>query len=135
MAQTYTEVYYHFVWATKQREPLITPTMEEPLYHFLRHKCRELCVDVHALNGLADHVHLCSTLPTKLSIADFMETIKGASAHFINHLPDAAADLRWQPGCGALTFAKHDLPRIVAYIEAQKTRHAAQNLSDKMERL
>ncbi len=135
MAQTYTEVYYHFVWATKQREPTITPAVEELLYRYLRHKCRELCVDVHALNGLADHVHLCCTLPTTLCIADFMETLKGASARFINQQSEDTAALRWQPGYGALTFAKSDLSRVVAYIEAQKTRHAAQNLSDKMERL
>ena len=28
----YTELFYHFVWATKRRQPFITPEVEPPLY-------------------------------------------------------------------------------------------------------
>lgn len=134
MANTYTELYYHFIWTTKGRQPLITPAMEEHLYRYIRHKCGMSSVLIHALNGMPDHVHLACTLPANLSIAAFLATIKGSSAHFINHLPDAEYQLYWQPGYGALTFTKRELPRIVAYIDDQKAHHGEGTLSPRMER-
>jgi putative transposase len=130
----YMEAFYHFVWATRKREWFITEAMERELYRYIENRCRSMKVRVYALNGIADHVHLVVSLPTSLSAADFMETIKGASAHFINHLPNYESCLYWQSGYGLLTFTKDDLPRIVRYVERQKIRHSSGNLSAKMER-
>jgi REP element-mobilizing transposase RayT len=132
MARTYTELFYHFVWATKGREPLLTTELEPHVHRFLRHKCEEMGIAVYAVNGMPDHVHLACTLPTDLSIADALEKLKGSSSHFANALPDSY--LYWQPGYGALTFARRDLTRIVRYIDGQKEHHAAGTLSPAMER-
>ena len=35
-------LYYHLVWATKNREPLIKPEIEKRLYAYLVHKAAEL---------------------------------------------------------------------------------------------
>ena len=134
MANTYTELFYHFIWSTKGREPAITPEVEAAVHGYIRVRCQEMKVMVHALNGTEDHTHLVVTLPPDLSIADFLEKIKGASSHFINRLPDRVERFYWQEGYGALTFAKRDLPRIVAYVQNQKQHHRDGTLSAKMER-
>jgi REP element-mobilizing transposase RayT len=134
MVDRYTELYYHFIWATKGREPRITPDLQTHLYAYIRHKCDDLHVQVYALNGMPDHVHLACSLPTDLSIADFLEVVKGSSSHFINHLEGSDHRLYWQPGYGALTFAKRDLTRIVSYIDNQSTHHRDGELSPRMER-
>ena len=131
----YKEAFYHFVWATRKREWFITEAVERELYRYIESRCRPLKVHVYALNEMADHVHLAVSLPTDLSVADFMETIKDASSHFINQSLPEAGCLYWQPGYGLLTFTKDDLPRIVRYIERQKTRHVSGNLLAKMERV
>jgi putative transposase len=133
MAGTYTELYYHLVWATKGRAPLIAPPLEPELYGYVRGKCSELHAFVHALHGTEDHTHLVCTLPPSLAVADFLHKIKGASSHFANQVLGAGGSF-WQPGYGALTFARRDLPRIVAYVENQKANHRAGRLSAKMER-
>ena len=130
----YMEAFQHFVWATRKREHYITEDMERALHLHIRQKCKDLHVHVHALNGMPDHVHLAVTLPATLAPADFMHHIKGASAHFINHLPEAKDGLYWQEGYGLLTFTSNDLPRIVRYVDRQKEHHAAGKLSAKMER-
>jgi len=132
---TYTELYYHFVWTTKGRQEWITAEMEPHLYRYIRFRSDRDRVLVHALNGMPDQVHLACTLPTELSIARFLESIKGASSHFINHLPDHDWQLYWQPGYGALTFSRRDLARIVAYIDGQKEHHREGKLSAYMERV
>ena len=80
----YTEIYYHFVWATKRREPLLTPTIEPLVHDFLRHKCNSLRATVYAVNEMPDHVHLACSLPLSLAASDFLEVVKGSSSHFIN---------------------------------------------------
>jgi REP element-mobilizing transposase RayT len=134
MASKYTQLYFHFVWTTAGRQPFISEEVEVHLYRYLRHKCHTMGVFVYALNGMPDHVHLACTLPTSMAIADFVETIKGSSAHFINHLPGVKHQLYWQSGYGALTFARRDLQRIVSYIDHQKSHHRNKKLSPEMER-
>lgn len=130
----YMEAFYHFVWATRKRGWFVTDDMERELYRYIRGRCDQMRVHVYALNGMPDHVHLAVSLPASVSPADFMETVKGASAHFINHLPQPPGCLYWQPGYGLLTFTSEDLPRIVRYVDRQKARHASGSLSAKMER-
>ncbi len=74
------------------------------------------------------------TLPTHLALSDFVEMVKGSSAHFVNHLPALEFKLYWQGGYGALTFSRRDLPRVVAYINDQKAHHGDRKLSVEMER-
>jgi putative transposase len=130
----YTEAFYHFVWATRKREWFVTPEIERPLYRYIEQRCGEVRVQVYALNGMPDHVHLVVGLPTTLSVSEFMETVKGTSSHYINHPSSRLGCLYWQPGYGLLTFARSDLKRVVAYVENQKQHHADGKLSPKMER-
>lgn len=130
----YMEAFQHFIWATFQREELITQEIEPVLYAYIRQRCKTLRVKVHALNGMPDHVHLAVTLPATVCPADFMHITKGASAHFVNHLPETDHCLHWQDGYGWLTFASDDLPRVARYIDRQKSHHAAGRISPKMER-
>jgi len=42
MPNSHTEVYVHFVWATWDRKPLITPDIEPRLYNCIRARCRDM---------------------------------------------------------------------------------------------
>src|SRR5687767_3990806 len=102
--------------------------MESPLYGYIRKRCTELGVFVYALNGTENHSHLVCSIPPRLAVAEVAEKLKGASAHFINHLTDRSWRLYWQPGYSCLTFAKKDLAKVIAYVENQKRHHAESTL-------
>ncbi len=114
------------------------PEIASALHDFIRHKRAAMGVVVHAVNGVPDHIHLACTLPLTFAPSDFLEKIKGGSAHFINHKPEWQRNtqiyLRWQSGTGVLTFTRRDLPRIVAYIDSQKHHHECGHLWPNMER-
>ena len=55
---TFWRCYYHLVWTTRNREPLIQPDIEKRLYAYIVCKAAELDVYVYAINGCSDHVHL-----------------------------------------------------------------------------
>ena len=84
MAGTYTELYYHLVWRTKESEPFITEALEPHLYAYIRSRCAALGVFVHALDGVSDHAHLACSIPPSLSIAELLKQLKGSSSHFVN---------------------------------------------------
>ncbi len=116
--------YYHLIWATKDRHPLITTDLESELYRYIIGKAQSLDCVVHAIGGVADHVHLVASVPPKLAMADFVQKIKGSSAHFANHdLAFAGEAFGWQRGYGLLTLGSKQLDVAVAYVQRQKAHH------------
>lgn len=61
----YWQLFYHIVWSTKDRLPLLTPEAEPIIYGFLRGKAIGLGATLFALNGIADHVHMVAAIPPK----------------------------------------------------------------------
>lgn len=56
-------LYYHLVWATKERQPLIAPDREAELYRYIIGKADALDCIVHCLGGTEDHIHLVVSIP------------------------------------------------------------------------
>ncbi len=56
------QLVYHFVWTTKNREPLISSSVEHLLLPYLAAKCRECRYELHAVNGTEDHLHVLVSL-------------------------------------------------------------------------
>lgn len=117
-------LYYHLVWATKDRQPLITPELELHLYEYLSKKANELEVGVYACNGYVEHVHLVVTIPPKYAVADVVKHLKGASSYYINHTLGFGGSFAWQRGYGALTVGERQKHIAIDYVEQQKRHHA-----------
>lgn len=121
----YTRLFYHLIWATKNRQPLITPVTETALFRYLEQKARELECELFATNGWEDHIHLVLEIPAKFSVAEVIQRLKGASSH---EFPD----LYWQRGYGALTISEHNLTVVIDYVRQQKERHIRQTTNLKL---
>jgi putative transposase len=76
----YWQLFYHIVWSTKNREPLLTPEAEPIIYGFLRNKALGLEANVYALNGYLDHTHLVASIPPKIAISKFVGQIKAVAS-------------------------------------------------------
>ena len=128
-------LYYHLVWATKDREPLIDQQREDKLYQYLTGKADSLKCIVHAVNGTEDHIHVIASIPPVLSIADFVKQIKGGSAHYLNHLgPNNETSFGWQAGYGVFSMGHKQLEQAVAYVNNQKLHHAQGSVIPSLER-
>lgn len=124
----YWRLYYHIVWATKGRELLITAELEPLLYNYLRGKTISLGGVFHAAGGIEDHVHLVASISPKIAIANFVGQLKGASAHWVNHLTSYDSSLYWQDGYGVFSFRKRTLSRVVDYVLNQREHHTRKDL-------
>ena len=121
---SYWRLHYHLIWATHQREPLLTEAVERQVFGTILNKAKELGCLVHAIGGVDDHIHLGISIPPKLAVAQVIRQLKGASAYYVNHQPNAPGTFHWQKGYGALTFGERSMETIVAYVRGQKEHHA-----------
>jgi putative transposase len=120
---TYWRLHYHLIWGTFERQPAITPEREKMIYGVLYRKADELDLKIHAAGNVDDHIHVVISIPQKISVADCVRHLKGASAYAINKMPDSDGDFKWQEGYGALSIGERSLERVMAYAARQKEHH------------
>lgn len=131
----YWQLFYHAVWATKDRQPLITEEIEPIIYKLMREKAVELGGAVFAINGIFDHVHFVGSIPPRIAVADFLGQVKGATSFRLNRQRSPAlTKFAWQEKYGVFSFDGKRLPNVVAYVENQKHHHRERTLIPVLER-
>lgn len=115
-------LFYHLVWATRDREPLITDQLQPFVYRRLRETAEQHQILVHAIGGIEDHVHLAVSIPPSLAIAAAVRALKGNSTRLIRE--DFGTTFGWQSDYGVNSFGEQQLPPVVSYIANQQRRHA-----------
>lgn len=119
----YYQLFYHLVWATKNREPLLTPEVEPIIHNYLRTKAVGLGAIVFALNGVEDHVHIVASIPPKMAVATFIGQIKAVASTKFNKSYRDHPSFFWQTEYGAFSFDGKRLPNYIAYVQRQKEHH------------
>ena len=122
MANTYTQIYMHIVFAVGRRESLIGERWEEELHSYLAGACQNRKHFVHAINGTADHVHLLIGMHPAESVSQLVQSLKMQSSKWINE-KFLHGKFRWQTGFGAFSYSKSMVPAVVKYINNQKEHH------------
>ncbi|MDP9372428.1 MAG: IS200/IS605 family transposase [Chloroflexota bacterium] len=125
MRRAHVAVFVHLVWATWDRLPLLTGEIEARVHRAIGAKAAELGVEVVAIGGIEDHVHLLVRLPATLAVAELVKQIKGASAHLVTHDVASGLSFKWQGAYGAFSVGPRQLPQVVDYIASQRDHHAA----------
>jgi len=131
----YWRLFYHIIWATKDRRPLIDPAWEADLHGYMRGKATALECIVHAVGGMPDHMHIVVSIPPKLAVAMIVGKLKGASSHYVNERFVAEDMFAWQNEYGVLSCSENALTKIVDYVTNQKKHHLEQSLDVKLERI
>jgi len=120
---TFWRCYYHVIWATSHRAPLISSPIEALIINAVRHKSDELGCTVYAVNTVPDHIHVAVAIPPRLPAADWVRQVKGLTSYEVNSTNPSMA-FHWQSGYGILTFGHRNLSFVTRYIENQKIHHA-----------
>ena len=132
----YIKCFYHAIWATKQRQPLISHQIEGLLFSTIRQKSLELRCPILELNAVEDHVHAAVCIVPNVAAAEWFRHVKGLTAHAINaHFVDLETAFKWQEGYGLVTFGEKNIPFVQDYIARQKTHHANGTIFPKLEQI
>ncbi len=130
---TFHQLYLHFVWTTRNREPLLIPEVETLVYASIGASCKKWGYTLYATNGTLDHVHALVEITPSHLIADVARNLKGSASHLVNAQANQFNHLYWQDGYGVLSIRKSDMPTVARYIQRQKSHHQSGTLSELLE--
>jgi putative transposase len=119
----YTKVMIHFIWATKNRMPLITSELKPQLLsHIVENsKAKEIFIDT--LNCVDNHIHLLISLGNEQTIAKVAMLIKGESSFWVNKRNLIGQKFEWQDEYIALSVSQSGVDRVRNYIRNQEEHH------------
>ncbi|MBS0655246.1 MAG: IS200/IS605 family transposase [Verrucomicrobia bacterium] len=123
MANTYSQLYVHLVWSTKERENLIDMDIQNRLYKYMGGITKSEKATLLAIGGIANHVHLLIDLPLTLSIPALVKQLKGSSSKWIHENFKGGKPFSWQVGYGAFSVSKSLVPVVENYIDRQEEHH------------
>lgn len=123
MANTYTQIYIHIIFAVQGRRCLIPRPHIEELCKYTTGIVRNRDQKLIAINSEPDHMHLLVGLKPTMAISDLVRDIKAGSSGFMNDQEWIHGRFNWQEGFGAFSRSHSDLDRVVKYILNQAEHH------------
>jgi REP element-mobilizing transposase RayT len=130
MANTYTALFYHVVFSTKNRAPMIRRDIEERVWEYVGGIARHYNMSAMQVGGIEDHLHVLVMAPATLSPSEIAKRIKSDSSKWIHEeFPDLHG-FGWQDGYGAFTVSKANVPSVVGYIQNQRAHHRTKTFQE-----
>lgn len=133
MANTYTQISIHCVFAVKSRENIILKPWCDDLHKYIAGTIKGLGAKSLAVGGWKDHVHIFFGMPVTVCLSDFIGAVKANSSKWINENKFVSGKFQWQSGYGAFSHSKSQRDAVIKYIAGQEEHH--KNLSFKVEYL
>ena len=126
MPQSLARVVLHTVFSTKKRIPfLIEPGFRAEVHAFLGACAKAMESVPIEIGGVADHVHLLTTLPRTIAIAEFVKELKRVSTNRIHMQRRDLEEFHWQAGYGIFSVSESVVPVVARYIRNQEVHHRA----------
>jgi len=132
VSSTLTNLLYHVVFSTKNREPTITSPIRADLYRYIGGivRCEEgMLLEI---GGTPDHVHLLLRLKARHAPATIVKTIKSKASKWLNANPKRPGRFEWQRGYAAFTVSVSQLERVRAYVCNQAEHHRRQTFQEEL---
>jgi putative transposase len=130
--RSFTYLFYHLVFCTKNREHFIDNSRESALYGFLRVKAHDLDAYIEEIDGWRDHVHLLMRTRPTIALADVYRQLKGFSSRAW-HEKFPEMPFGWADGVFAVTVDPYDCTGLRSYIRNQHAHHEQQTIIKRWE--
>ena len=123
MANTYTQIYLHIVFAVQNRISLIQPEWKDEIYKYITGIIKNDGHKLIAINGVANHLHIAIGYKPHQLIPELLQDIKANSSKWINEKRFVRGKFNWQAGYGAFSFSHSQMDAVVKYINNQEQHH------------
>ena len=123
MGNSFTNIYVHLIFHTKSRGCMMREEDLSRVFHYIGGVIRNMSGRTFIVGGRPDHIHVLTTLPVSISLADFVRDIKSNTTKWIKTTDLYYKDFAWQEGYGAFSVSESNKDAVVHYIENQKGHH------------
>ncbi len=135
MPQSYTNLIYHIVFSTKNREPLITAAVETRLHDYIGGTIRKQGGVALAINGMNDHVHVLAKLRADKAVSDVLRDLKANASGWMHDVFPELQHFSWQNGYGAFTVSASQIEKVREYVINQQQHHQKFGFRDEFAKL
>jgi REP element-mobilizing transposase RayT len=130
MPQSVSKVIIHIIFSTKDREAWLDRDVRPRMHAYVATVCRDLNAEALRVGGVADHLHVVTTLPRIISQAAMVETVKKTSSKWIKGLDSKYRQLYWQRVYGAFSVSPSQLNAVLEYVESQEEHHHTRSFQE-----
>ena len=133
MPHTYSAIFCHIVFATKNREPLLSSHIRDPLYAYMAGIARNEGSLLLLAGGTADHTHLLVRFSLDTVPADFVRSIKANSSRWIHETYPTLQNFAWQRGYAMFGVDSESRDEVYNYIAHQEEHHRVTTFVEEFE--
>src|SRR5437764_12702902 len=123
MANTYTQIYLHVVFAVSGRASVISSERREELQEYITGIVARKGQKLVAIYCRPDHTHLLLGRKPSIAPSDLIGEIKTGSTNHINEQKWIGCRFSWQEGFGAFSVSHSHLGAVTSYIRNQESHH------------
>ena len=129
MANSYTQIHIHAVFAVQNRLSLIQKQWQEELFRYITGIITNNGHKLLQIGGMPDHIHVFFGMKPTQSLSELMQDIKGSSSLWINQKRLVVGKFSWQAGYAAFSYGKSQIDHVVKYIQRQEQHHAKRDFA------
>ncbi len=132
---SYTQIYYHIIFSTKNREPILNKAKRRELYNYIWGILKHKQCHVYRIGGTADHIHILMSLHATQSLSETIKAVKVSTNKWIhdNHVFEGFKG--WQGEYGAFTKSHAEHQIVKNYIMNQEEHHKTVSFIDEFKQI
>lgn len=130
MANTYSAIYLHLIFAVKHREAMIVPTIRQRLHAYISSAINGQGHQTIQVGGVDDHIHILFKFNLNQSIPELVKQVKIGSSNMVNDAKIFRQRFHWQTGYAIFSVSPNRVPNVKNYIINQNTHHKGMTLRD-----
>lgn len=122
---THVRLFYHLVWAVKNRDSLLLPSIKLMLHERIRQEVKDHGGQLYAIENVADHIHLFGEFSRNQNIANLVQRLKTVTTGLINKAQqNKMGRFEWQEGYGSFSVGMPAFETVVQYVKNQEVHHS-----------
>ena len=127
VSHTYSAVYFHCIFSTKERKDLIPDDLRPKLWAYTEGTAKNLGIMPVAVGGTSNHAHLLLGIKPNMSIAEAVQRLKANSSRWMS---EHGLSFEWQKGYAALSVSPSLVGSVRAYVLNQEEHHRKRSFEE-----
>lgn len=130
MANTYTQIYLHVVFAVSSRTCVIRRERKAELQKYITGIVTHRNQKLIAISCMPDHTHILLGLKPDEAPSELVGRIKSGSTNHINEHRWIGCRFSWQEGFGAFSVSHSHVSPVIDYIHSQEKHHRKKSFQE-----